>query len=439
MKKYFFLFVVSIVTFFFHAVVTKHAIYGDGNGYYAYANALYFERSLNFEPIYSHLSNFQGTKYNFSRISWPTDKGPFGIQRNIFMIGTGIAWIPSLLAIDIVGKIFVLELSRFDLIYELGPGVSGIIFMLFGFFFLEKYLKNFFSERAASLAVLIFYLTSNSVYYTMLEPALSHQPAFFIISYLLYKTHNLKPKSINPILIGFLAGFLFITRMADIILVIPILFQVKKDGWSFKKMLLSAAGFTVALIPLFWSQYLMYGNPIHNPYVTGENGGSFIFALRHMSEFFISAKRGLFLWHPIYLIAMMGLFSSIFDNKTRKIGILLVIPTLIIFLISSAWSANTSAGFGQRYVLAGIPYFAFGIAALIERVKSKHILAFSSILIIWNALTIFQFYFDPKNLLDNEKLTATQFLRGQFNAPIKAYRIITKKGGGAFFFNQILN
>jgi hypothetical protein len=425
-----FVFAVCLAVFFFHAVITKHAIYGDGNAYYAYSHALYFEKKLNFDPIYTHLENFHGVKGIFSRVFWDTTRGPFGIRSNIFMIGTGIAWLPSMLFINIVSFVFGLGLTKFDLIYELGPGISGILFMLSGFYFLEKYLTNFFSKKVSFLTVLIIFITSNAFYFSSFEPAQSHQPVFFIISFLLYKTYHVKAKFWDCITIGFLSGFVFMTRMSDIVLLIPIFYQLLKDLKNRKNLLIIGSAAFVGLSPLLWSQFLMYGNFLQNPYITGSNGGYFIFNLKHMSEFFISAKRGLFLWHPIYLVALIGLFKYL-----RRYYVILI-TILIIFGVSSAWSANTSAGFGQRYILAGIPYFAMGLARIVKKLNLKSIIIFSSVLVIWNVLTLFQFYANPADMIGSKNISPLQFISGQFSTPVKTY-ILIKNHGFNQFFSQI--
>lgn len=215
MKKYLIFFLLSILIFFCHAIYTNHAIYGDGNGYYSYTQSLFFDHGFNFDPIYKHLSNFKGRDYIFSRIFWDTSRGPLGIQNNPYLIGTGILWLPSMVFISLINFIFGLHANRFDLIYELGPGISGVLFIIFGLFFLEKYLINFVDKKNASLAIILLYFGSFIFYYSSFEPALSHQPSFFLISFLLFWTFNLKLNRKNFFILGFLSGLLAIVRIAD--------------------------------------------------------------------------------------------------------------------------------------------------------------------------------------------------------------------------------
>lgn len=424
MKKYFFLFIACFTVFVIHLIASGHGIYGDGNGYYSYTHAIYFEKSLNFEPIYAYLGNFQGKKYVFSRIFWDSSPGPLGILKNPYPIGTGLIWIPSLA----IFSLFVTD--KFSLLLEMGPGLTGIILCLLGIYFLEDYLKNFFSSKIASGAVLFFFFASNLFYYASFEPALSHQPAFFLISFLLWKTYKMKETLLNYFFVGALSGLLFITRIPDSVLLIPIFFQLFNLKPKFGHWIVMPIAALVFSLPLFASYYLMFGNAFHMPYLTGESG-TFTFSLTKIVKFLFSAERGLLVWTPIYGIGILGLI------KARKWGMLCSLT--ILFLISSFWSASNSAGFGQRFVLSGIPYFTIGLAALLEKMKFKYALSLFTVLFVWNFLTLFQFYFDSTDLIKNEGLTVPQFLEGQVTAPLNAVKIIRQKDFRYFFYNSILD
>lgn len=422
MKKYFLLFTACFVIFIIHVIFSGHAIYGDGNGYYSYAHSIYFEKSLNFEPIYKHLSNFEGKKYTFSRIFWNTEEGPLGIKKNPYTLGTAFFWIPSIAFISL----FIND--KFSLLYELGTGITGITLSLLGLYFLEKYLNNFYSKKVSVTASLLFFAASNLFYYSSFEPALSHQPAFFIICLLLYKTYKMPDKFLNYFLVGALSGLLFITRMADTVFLLPIYFNLLKLKPKWDHFIMAPVGMFVFSLPLFTSYYLMFGSPFHNPYLTGENG-FFSFNIKNIFDFLLSAKRGLFMWHPIYLISLVGLFKS--KNY-------IVLATLLLFtFVSSFWSANTSAGFGQRFAIAGVPLFVLGFAYLVK--NFKNVFAITIILIFWNLLTIFQFYFDSKNLIKNENLTVKDFVVGQIYSPIKAFDILKTKGVNYIYLNNVLD
>lgn len=418
MKKYFFLFAACFTIFTTHLIIVGHGIYGDGNGFYAYTQALYYNHGLDFRPVYNFLEHFQGVKGEFSRIFWDTRYNPFPI-------GTGLIWIPAVAVISLFNP------DRFSLVTEIGPGLTGIIMALGGLYFLELYLRNFFSKRNALLYAFSFFFASNLFYYSSFEPALSHQPAFFIISFLLYETYEMRPKTFNFFLVGALSGLLFITRLPDAVLLIPIFWQLYKTSSRLKYWLILVISAAVFSLPLFLSYQIMFGNPFHVPYLYGGSVGTFTVSWTKILEFFFSAKRGLFIWTPIYLLGLAGLV------KSKSYVILLTLA--VLFLIFSFWSANTSAGFGQRFVLSGIPYFALGFGYLLDKIRPKYALILITVLCVWNFLTLFHFYFDGANMIRNENFTLPQFFSGQFQTPANSVRNARLYGIKTVFQKEVLD
>ncbi|HLD92349.1 MAG TPA: hypothetical protein VI795_03040 [Patescibacteria group bacterium] len=365
--KYFILFIFSLSIFLFHAIYTKHAIYGDGNGYYVTAQSILYDKTINSKEIINHLKNFQGRDYIFSRVFWREDINPYSIGASLF-------WIPSLL----VASVF--SFNRFDLLHEIFVGITGILLMISGLYFLEKYLLNFFKKGVVLIVILTIFFGSYVLYYSSFEPALSHQPAFFLISYLLYWTHKFKHTNKNMFLLGLISGLLPITRIADSVLLIPIIANLRLN---FKKLIIVGLGFTISLLPQLYMQYYFYGTIFKNSYVT-ENISLWSFNLFHIVEYLFSLKRGLFIWSPICLLGIYGLIKL-----KRNV---IVYSIFLLWLIGSFWSAYLSAGFGQRLSFATMPFFALGIAKIYSDLKFKHQIIYSLFFILWNVFLLIGFY-----------------------------------------------
>ncbi len=367
MRKYIILFFFSLSIYIFHAMYTKHAIYGDGNGYYVTAQSVVYEKTLNSKQILEHLSNFVGRKYIFSRIFWNESINPYPV-------GTSLIWTPFLILASL------LSTNRFDLFHEIFTGSSGIILMLTGLYFLEKYLLNFYKPYIVLISILTIFFGSNVFYYTTLEPALSHQPAFFIICFLLYWTNKFKFSNKNLIIFGLISGLFTTVRLADSVLLIPLLFNLKLN---FKRIVLIGFGFLIGITPQLYSQFYYYGNIFINPYLIGSSG-HWSANLGHIFEYLFSFKRGLFIWSPIYLVGIYGLY------KLKKRIILYSI--LLLTLIGSFWSAYLSAGFGQRLIFSATPFFAIGIADIYKKITLKNRSWLSFFFISWNIFMLIGFY-----------------------------------------------
>lgn len=400
LKKYFLLFIFCFAIYIVHSIATRQGIYGDGNGYYSYTNSLYFQKNLDFKPIYDYLGNFQGNKYIFSRVFW-------NMNANSYLIGPGLIWIPSMFFISAVNSVFGLNAGRFDLIYELGPGITGIILMLSGLYFLERYLLNFFPKRTVFWAVITTFFASNVLYYSSFEPALSHEPAFFLICFLLYWTYKLKIGKLNLFILGLLSGLLAITRIADVVLLIPIYFHIKP---KIKDFLYIIPGGLIAVFPQLIVHYVVYHNIFIHPYLTGEVG-VFRFNLVHTFEYLFSPMRGLFLWSPIFLVCFWGLIKS----KSK----MFLFAISILWLITSSWSAYLSAGFGQRYSFTAIPFFVFGLTYLFKKMSTKWIVVIFTIFSIWNGVLLANFYLHKDRLIQAAHLTFNEFIFLQVKTPLQ--------------------
>ncbi len=369
MKKYLFFFALSLSLFLVHAIYTRHALYGDGNGYYVTSLSLLTEGTFKADPVINYLQNFPGRDYVFSRVFWDPAHNPYSV-------GTSLAWLPALALTSVFSG------NPFDLWHELAPGLTGIILMLAGLYFLEQYLRHFFSAKSVSATTLALFFGSNVFYYTALEPALSHQLAFFLIAFLLSWTYNFRYSPLRLVALGILFGLLHITRISDTLLLLPIFLLLK---WDVPKLWLLGLGIIVGVAPQMAAQAYYYESVTRNFYVT-ESSNQWSFRLVHLFEYLFSYQKGLFIWSPLYLLGVSGLL------KMKKYLILATI--LALWLLGSFWSAHSSmtAGFGQRLAFAAVPYFGIGIAYLYDRLTPAERHLMTGLFVGWNTFLLYGFY-----------------------------------------------
>lgn len=388
MKKYIILFLFVPLIMAIRLERSGHLIYGDGNGYYAYAHTLYFEKSLNFKNFVEYYSNFQYKGQKNNRITWDLKKLPSGKYDSPWIIGPALFWIPSIFLIDLIVKIFHIALGKFSVIYEFGPFLTGAILNLTGIFFLEKYLMMYFKKNIVNLTLLCVVFATNALFYVFFEPALSHQPSFFLLAFLLYWSKNFKDKQINYLLLGFLSGILVITRLTNFVLLIPIFILVfQTNKLRVEKIIPITAGIFLGLVPQFLAQYSLYGSFLRNTYLTGDKG-LFSIKLLNFWQAFFGKDHGLFLWHPFYLIGIFGLL------KARNIqGKIFLGAFFALWCVVSLWSGMGSAGFGERMFYESIIFAAFGVAFVFESLTEK------KILILCFSLCLLNFYLFARFIL----------------------------------------
>ncbi len=418
-------FLISIALYVMHGLKTKHAIYGDGNGYYIIAHTLFFQRNFQFDFIYDYLSSFKGSSFEFSRIFWDSSRTVTGIRNTPWLIGTSIFWLFGLFISSLINGVFFLKLSNTHLLYEIGCGVTGIVLMLAGLLCLEKVLEHYITKEAAEKTIYILYFGTFLLYYSAFEPALSHQPVFFLVCLSLWIGIQKLPHIVVWGVLGMVTGLVLITRMADILLLIPGIihvllqngFNIKRIAFNMKIISFFVFIFLLSILPQIYLQYVMYGDIRINPYLSGQKGPFYDLTLESVYNHLFSAGGGFFLWSPVFIIGLIGL-SRLLWSKYRTLSIISLFTLLCYTILISAWNPIAPSGFGNRFFISAVPFFAIGIGHILHHNrKAYHYIVIVSIL--WNILLLNQFYSDKNRIVERRGLTVLNLISGQITVPIK--------------------
>lgn len=176
---------------------------------------------------------------------------------------------------------------------------------------------------------------------------------------------------------GLLTGFLFLVRWNDVVVALPALVleiarYIKRESKARGRLPLSGlairlaaalAGFVlVAFVQLALWQYF-HGRPLIR-YPLSALG----FYHEGLWGTFVSPKHGLFVWHPITLLASAGLLL-LFRRNRELAGV--CVATLALSVVSNCtiydWWGG--AAFGMRRLLSMSPIFAIGLAALFAEMR----------------------------------------------------------------------
>jgi hypothetical protein len=130
-----------------------------------------------------------------------------------------------------------------------------------------------------------------------------------------------------------------------------------------------------------------------------------------------SGFHGLFSWHPLLFLAIVGLVIAT-QKMPRLAWPLLAAFGLQVYLIASWWCWWQGASFGGRMFSSCSFIFAFGLAALWDRFKGKagQGLAMSVTLffLVWNALLVLQY--ESGMIPPEEHVSVMQIVKNQFLA-----------------------
>lgn len=340
-------------------------IFGDGYGYYHVGHSLIYNQTFVQSQSPEYLENASHAVSEFN-----------GNYVTVYSVGNSILWIPFLLVSSLFssGSIYTDYFKAFNG-HSFADGFSILIAALFyaylSLFFLIKYIQNLgFSKRISYFSVAAVYLSTYALSYVLTNASYSHTYEIFAVSGLLFSLTQYSKKFEKKwmILAGVFASLSVLTRSLNILIVIPVsvyifMYQSRK---AFVAYIASSIPF--ALIFLIYN-YISYGKFLASGYseVWGANLSIHEF---NLLQLLFSDVRGWFVWSPVVVIALIGLF--LYAKRSKQSVILNILPVVLTVLVYSFWE-NWWAGdsIGQRFFLSLTPFLVLGLAYF-TKVLSKY-------------------------------------------------------------------
>lgn len=392
------LFVLSLTAFLITIPLPRvdgMLIGSDGIGYYMYVRSVVIDNDIDFANEYNHLYP----------AGYPDGmKTKTGLMANKYAVGTAVLWFPFFIVAHLISLAlrsagFLVAADGYSYIYQAAVCIGSIVYGYWGMMLVHRTTRWFFSNTALAACIMVW-LTTNFIYYLVVEPSMSHICSFFAASLLMYLWICRGP--INSLLqsffIGLAGGLVGLVRQPDITFFLLPLLDILWTEKSFlekgRKIAVSVAGF----FTIFWIQMFVWnmlnGSPFLSGYfLSGKEG--FSLWTPHVLDVLFSAEHGLFLWHPVLFFALVGLLM--FCRANPLIGGLLLAGFFMQTYVIASWSFwSQGDSFGGRMFISSLPLFAIGLASCIQLVTSKRYLAYFSLavsifLVLWNVLFMVQY------------------------------------------------
>jgi len=224
------------------------------------------------------------------------------------------------------------------------------------------------SAYALFVTFVIFFAT-NVGYYTFSR--MSHSSTFLFSSLFLLTWWRVRDSDAwrDWLLLGLIGGTLAICRWQDILYIGgPPLYDllggdvVKKPLRWWRARVIYVAAMTVCWIPQMLEWKAIFGHYVTNP-VGRIPGAFFKFPPEHILQLLLSSHVGWFIWSPVTVLGVIGLFPGAF-KATRIYLPWIVVLALEITVIGSVTTWDGGDSFGARYLLSSTPLVAFGIMTL---------------------------------------------------------------------------
>lgn len=390
-----------------------HLIGSDGIGYYVYLPSAWLDRDLDFADEYAVFFAYAGDAT--PETAFYLQRTPQGVPPNQWAIGPALLWSPffllaHLLALGLQAGGRPVATDGYGFLYQATVLLGSIIFAGAGVWLTFRFAQHWVQAHVALAGALLVVLGGNLIYYMTAEPSMSHGVSAFAsaLFFLFWIKRRDRTDLLTPAMLGAAAGLMALIRPQDgLFLALPFLDRlpavvrgVRAGDFALLHQWFWAAlvAATVALIvftPQLLSWQIIYGSVLRSGYVYA--GGAFNWLTPRLVEVMLAPERGLLVWHPIFLAALIGL--GLLWRNDRRMSALGFLAVIIQWYVIASWTDWVQGdAFGARMFIVCTPIFVLGMGVLIEWVVMRwswRVVAVGSVfLLVWNFLLFVEYRFD---------------------------------------------
>ncbi|MBU2649825.1 MAG: hypothetical protein KKA81_02725 [Bacteroidetes bacterium] len=378
--------------------VPGRVIAHDVKSYYAYLPAVFIHRDISLDTLNENFAlnnNLQSIKHN---------NGKFFLR---YTMGNAIMYLPFFIVAHVTSPLLGYEQNGYTSPYKIALLISSAFFLIIGLLFLRKYLLNYYSPISVAIALFAVVVGTNLLFYSTFEAPMPHVYGFSLIAAFLYMTTlwYKKPNAGNSITLGIIFGLISLIRPSNIIVgLFFVLYNIRgiydlKDRARFLLINYRKLLFIIVFIFLVWIPQLLYWK-----YITGqflfysyEDQGFNLINPQIINSLF-SYKKGWFIYTPIMLFAVIGLF---FLRKYQP-GILIPLILFLIlniYILSSWFQWYFGGSFGLRAYIDSYGILIIPLAALIQffiQLKNRYLIPFLivfALIVAFNVFQTWQYYY----------------------------------------------
>jgi hypothetical protein len=397
---------------------------GDGIGYYAFARAPLIEHSLDFVHDYqSGNASFRDARVDENGVPRPSFRTATGHLDNHFTVGPAILWGPFLL-IAHVGVLFARAMGShvaadgFSAPYRFAMALGTALYGFLGLLLANRLAGKYVDQGSAFLATICIWWSSSLPVYMYFNPSWSHAHSAFTVALFLWywQETRVRRSTRQWCLLAIIAGLALNVYYANVTVLVVLLVEAvgqypaafrgrsRADGSSTNPSsvarlvanhLLFGVIVVLCLLPTFITRYVIYGSPLESGYIPLSD---WAWRSPYFLSVLFSSDHGLFVWTPVVILAVGGLF--IFRRRQPGVGTPILAAVLAFYLLIACypdWDGISS--YGNRFFVSLTAPFILGLGVLLERIatffrapRAPRITAslLVACLVFWNMAFLFQ-------------------------------------------------
>lgn len=335
-------------------------IRSDGGGYYAYLPALVIDHDLSMRGILARGADISHGINPYAETGGYLDKYP---------VGEALMMAPFFFAAHEASLLLGRPADGYGFFYQAFAALAGLVYGWLGVAILRQVLEQRFDARVTAWTLLGVVFGTNLFHYFTWESLYSHAYSFFLIALLVQTVPrwHARPTLARTLSLGAIAGLIVLVRPTNActLLYVP-LYQPGGIGpWLRRLPWMSlVAGVAAALFAIqlgYWHHAT--GHWLAFSY-QGERFNPLSPKPLHV---LVSFKKGLFVWAPILVASVVGLWEARRDAMRRDFAAVVAVLLAQLSIVSSWWCWWYGTSLGHRAFTEFVPFFALGLGAFLQR------------------------------------------------------------------------
>lgn len=331
-----------------------------------------------------------------------------------YAFGTAVMQLPFFLVALLVSQFRYAVVNGFEPAFQIANTVSGAFYFGLGSVLVYRACRLRYAALPSALALAATILASNILHYASGEASFSHVYGYCLVAGLVYLTVSRVEAGAPPalpafVLFGALMGLAVMVRPTNVIF--SLLFLVFARGTPARQFLIGGAcaflASAIAASPQMLWWYVTTGQPIYYSY----RGEGFKFASPALLNYMFSVRKGVFFWHPLYLLMIASLLASV-PRRPFEAAVSILIALVAIYLGASWGDYSFGDSFGSRHSIELLPVLVIPFAGTIALVlKSRWRWIMSALLVLLIAVNLAQYRGYIKGTVPHNNTTPATYAR----------------------------
>ena len=346
------------------------AIGSDGWGYYLHLPAIFIYGDPHLAFLNRPNLAPDVLQYRFPDGSWQGLSVHDDGYLDKYAFGPAVLQLPFFLLALAVAHFRHASVNGFEHVFQIGNALTGALYLGLGSFMAFRAARLRFDPLPSALTLGIVLATTNLLNYAAADVSFSHVYGFFLLSALVYLTvRRVEIGEAPPLreyaLFGLLMGLAVMVRPTN--MVYAPLFFVFVRGSNLKLLatgtLLAVLVSAIAASPQMALWWVTTGHLIYYSY-TGEG---FNFTHPELRNYLFSIRKGVFFWHPMYLLLIVALLTQIPSRRFE--GLIVLAIVLLGLYIGASWGDYSFGdSFGSRQSIELLPLLIVWSAGAVARI-----------------------------------------------------------------------